>query len=30
MKVPFDTLDGLVDEQIIPVLNSTFNLKLTE
>ena len=29
-KVPFDTLDGLVDEQIIPVLNSTFNLKLTE
>jgi hypothetical protein len=29
-KVPFDTLDGLVDEQIIPVLNSTFNLKLKE
>jgi NADH dehydrogenase/NADH:ubiquinone oxidoreductase subunit G len=29
-KVPFDTLDGLVDEQVIPVLNSTFNLKLKE
>lgn len=29
-KVPFDTLDGLVDEQIIPVFNSTFNLKLKE
>lgn len=29
-KVPFDTLDGLVDNQIIPVLNSTFDLKLKE
>jgi len=29
-KVPFDTLDGLVDNQIIPVLNSAFNLKLKE